>query len=481
MSIKEKCGVLAFIPNRRHLSDYDYLTKDCNRNELELLSLLENYYISKLDIDEIMLTFAFANSLKKLNHRGYDGYGYSILCDGKLKTKVYNGKVSIEKLCKSILDSLRDNSIITYLVGHVRYSTNDSFNLLDNQPFQSELNLRSIAICFNGNIEAKEYTSYNNECRHMLNQAVEFDDNHHNLCINIKNNVEGAFSTILYDEKTLYAFRDNEGVRPLVYMQSKNLHIISSEDSVVSAKEFNMKFVKSNDIYKFELNRSKSNKEFSCKKSISNYNLITYEKLCSFESIYFSNQSSSVASGKLIKLRKELGRILGENEDLIIDENYVIGYIPNSAQAYGIGYIEALNKEISPIIKKSKIYERSFIKNSNQIVEALNHKFIIDGKSVIGKKVILIDDSIVRGNTVRFISEKLRKYGAKEVHIRVASPMMKSECNLGVNTKNKDLICKDKSERKLCEELNVDSIVFLDVKELCSVIGQESCIKCFAK
>lgn len=355
--------------------------------------------------------------------------------------------------------------------------------MLDNQPYQSQVTSYEVGICFNGNIETRDTSSsnlQNAECRHMLKQIEYIDSSFSLLSLSacIKDNVIGAFSTILYDEKTLYAFKDNAGVRPLVCISSKNLDIISSESKIVNEGEFKIDFVKSSDIYAFEFEKEEA-KKFKCRKSILKYITATCERLCSFESIYFSSEESATIKGKISDLRVVLGSILAKNEKLLIDDTFIIGYIPSSAKAFGMGYTREFKKELSDFVKMSSQYERSFIKDLHEIKDVLKGKFVIDEESVKGKKVILIDDSIVRGNTVIFISNKLRKLGAVEVHIRVGSPMIKNECNLGVNTKNKNLICKDKKIEKLCEELNVNSISFLEKEELISVIGRNSCLKCF--
>lgn len=496
MAVKEKCGVLAFIPNRIKSLTFDYLLEKDYINDTEksdyILQLISRYAL-KVTKDDIILCYSFAESLKNLNHRGYDGYGYSLLANDKLITKVFISKVNVMQLASNILETLIKiseefnfiNPLISYLVGHVRYSTNDSYDILDNQPYQRKTKKkrsREIAICFNGNIlvDESDFGENNAECKYMISQEDVCSDESELLVMSkeIKNNIRGAFSILLYDKDSICAFKDNSGIRPLLYLKSKNLYVITSESvAIKNIESFTLNQIASNELHDFQLNTN-SRGEKLVDHCIVNYERETLENLCSFELIYFSNEKSVIKGEAIKKYREKLGKKLAKKEELNINESFIVGYIPQSAMPYALGYVDQLQLKLTSFIKKSGLYERSFIKNDAQIKSTLEKKFLIDKSFVKGKNIILIDDSIVRGNTISFISKQLRLAGAKEIHIRIASPKIIHECDLGVNTKSKELICKEKEEKKLCEELNIDSLIFLNETELIDVIGENTCRKC---
>lgn len=519
--IKEKCGVLAIVPRTiSNLSIKNIILNLTYENSV-LRAEKINRWNSQISLELLDKFFVFATFLEKLNHRGYDGYGYSINIDGVIYNDTFDGSVSITDLVDSMVEkytvvvrtsesSVRHN--IRYLVGHVRYCTSGEYDKSSHQPYVMSTLDKSIGICFNGNIidgcckdslrrndtgiksikchENKESNIYgNSECIKLLSYFEGCSTNTDSMVNNVlelRSDIKGAFSAIVFDEKSVYGFRDKRGIRPLVYYANNDLVIISSESCVAEGStelnQIDFKTVLSKEIICIDSDKRLVIKDLGDKCS---------ENLCLFEYIYFSDPKSQSFDKCIADYRKDLGRLLGEKELLGYKEiaydmepldaikNSVVIHVPKSSYFSSKGFAEATGIECLDLINKSGYYKRSFIQKKDRIVDTLKTKFEISDINLEGKKVYLVDDSLVRGNTMLHIVNQIRNLGALEINIRIPSPMIKSGCNLGICTVDQEIICRDKSLEELCEYFNVESIKFLEIDEIRKKFGDRFCSKCF--
>lgn len=503
--VREKCGVLAMVPYNCKVNISNnilrLLSVDCQKKRNILYDRLGKF----IDPELFNILYVFTIFLEKLNHRGYDGYGYGVNFDGNIYGETFNGKISYDNLLASMISKIieisYDSNILTsdnlrYVVGHVRYCTSGSYEIQEHQPYINHE--KSIGICFNGNIDISmnennidtdDYytdsncskltasTKGNMECIHMSKyfEGANSDiDQSYSSALKLRNNIDGAYSTIVFDDKRVYGFRDDYGTRPLVFADIEDVGIISSETCIIESNQLNnilvFKDISSSQFISIDKVNGVNIKSFTDK---------CLENLCLFEYMYFSDARSMSWGKKISDYRYKLGSMLGRKETNFSKENSVVVHIPKSSYYGSMGYGDVLGAKNIDLIKKSDNYNRSFIQKKSNIKETLNHKFIISDVSLLGKRVYLIDDSLVRGNTMLHIIEKIRRLGAEEIHLRIPSPMIKRGCNLGICTVDDEVICRDMSIEELCEYFNVDSIIFLETHEIIDEFGYNFCLKCF--
>lgn len=514
--------MLAIVPRMISSSSVKSIIKDlCYEKSILRIDKMKQW-CSQIGIEMLDIFFIFATFLEKLNHRGYDGYGYSFNIDGVIYNDTFDGSVSITDLIDSMVEKYTKvyrasesfvNYNIRYIVGHVRYCTSGEYSKSQHQPYVKSRLDRSIGICFNGNIVDGYYNDSligndvgikkigqchenlesnilgNSECIKLLSYFEGCNNNYDSILNSVSNlraNVIGAFSAIFFDEKSVYGFRDRYGVRPLVYYSNEDLGIISSESCIIDGctklKQTDFKSVLSEQLIWIDFDKGLVIKDLDDECS---------ENLCMLEYIYFSDPVSQSFDKCIADYRKDLGRLLGEKELLddkeivsdmesidAIDDSVVI-HVPKSSYFSSKGFAEATGIECLDLITKSGDYKRSFIQKKDRIVDTLKTKFEIEDTNLNGKKVYLVDDSLVRGNTMLHIIKQIRNLGACEINIRIPSPMIKRGCNLGICTVDEEVICRDKSIDELCEYFNVNSIKFLEMDDIRNKFGERFCAKCF--
>ena len=209
---------------------------------------------------------------------------------------------------------------------------------------------------------------------------------------------------------------------------------------------------------------------------------ITYDGLCLFEIIYFLNEESWCDGINIKRTRVYLGEKLAEKENYKFneEENVVIG-IPNSGITSGRGYAKKLGLPYMQYISKNKDAGRTFILMDNESrVKACKKKFAYNVDGLRGKKVILVDDSIVRGNVMKSLVDNLKDCGVLEIHLRIPSPPVIDICELGIAIhKKEELIMNEKSVEEVKKELGVDSLKYLYINEMGGIIPSDSYSQCF--
>ena len=395
--------------------------------------------------------------LKRLQHRGKDGYGMVYLEDNSLVTIKNNGEIKND-IHDRILDIYSKSCI-----GHLRYST--SGNSVQNgkvykhelQPLRGFSNdIGSFYIAHNGNIPNVKI----HDSTYIKNILEKDTDTFENKLINVMNTIPAAFSiVILTNNNDMYLMRDRFGIRPLCFGRNNSKFYVSSESC-----SFNKNIRYLRDVYPGEIIKIDNNGY----KTIYQHNNSKLN-LCTFEILYFLSEESYVDGISIKNVRKNLGKVLANKEQMFKNkEDYIVTGIPLTGILYGKSYAETLELEYKQLIHKNDNVTRTFIiLNDNDRKKACNDKFIYNQKEIEGKNVILVDDTIVRGNVIKCIIKNFKKYGAKEIHVRIPAPPVIDICELGISIQTKEeLIMHNKNIEQVCSEIGADSLVYLTPNEL---------------
>ena len=396
--------------------------------------------------------------LHSLQHRGQEAAG--IVVKDKEALSIQKG----EGLVSEVFDQEKINKMKgDYAIGHVRYSTAGGGGIANVQPLLFRTLNGSLGIAHNGNIvnanvlkaelEKKGSIFSSTSDTEILGHLIMREEGHmiDRICKSL-NRLDGAFAFLILIENALYVARDKYGLRPLSIGQLPNgAYIFSSETcafEVVGAK-----FVR--DLEPGEIVRVKNN-ELKSKL----YTEDVTDKICAMEYIYFSRPDSNLDGINVHTTRKLAGKQLYEEAPVAAD--LVIG-VPDSSISAAIGYSEASGIPYEMGLIKNKYVGRTFIQPTQEMREqGVRMKLSAVSSIVCGKRVIMIDDSIVRGTTSKRIVRLLKEAGAKEVHVRIASPAIKWPCFYGVDMSTMDELISNKlSVEELCTYIEADSLAFI--------------------
>ena len=425
-------------------------------------------------------------NLKNLQHRGRDSYGY-VFYNNKFKTYKQLGKIEEPK---------EIDEKYKFSLGHTKYTTskfkkkniNSNEDLLKiTQPFRGiNKRLGEFYLVHNGNINNLESVKelfdmekeeiYNDS--HLLLKIIEklelqrWEDIFNQLILSI----EGSFSILVLTKDSLFAFKDIKGYRPLCIGFNENGYCFASES--VGLGEYNyLREIERGEIVIINNNKMNIYEVFVDLGKIK-------KKSCLFESIYFLSKDSIFSNKKVEDIRYQYGIELGKKESVINSKKdcLVIG-APSTGIPIGKGFSDYLGIRYEQILVKNKNAGRSFIlKNTEERLSECRKKFIINqGELMTDKIIYFVDDSLVRGNTLKVIIEILKLYRPKEIHLRISSPKILNICNYGIDIPSKEeLIMNSNTEEEYIKNIGADSLVFLELEKLYSVLGDDSyCINCF--
>ena len=405
-----------------------------------------------------------ALGLHALQHRGQEGCGI-VSYDGK--------KYHSEKRFGLVGDNFNDEKVIKklpgkYAIGHNRYSTTGGTALRNVQPFFADTNAGGIGVAHNGNLTnaitlrnklveegAIFYTTSDTETIVQLiakSKRLKTIDK----IIDAIFQIQGGYALVMMTQNTLIGVRDPYGIRPLVIGKLKNSYVLASETcafDIIGAKF--VREVENGEIVYIENDELKSVKPFPPRKI----------RPCVFEYIYFSRPDSILDGKTAYEHRKSFGAQLAKEDDINAD---LVVPVPDSGNAAALGYAEEKKMRFDLGLIRNHYVGRTFIEPSQQI-RSLGVKLKLNPNlSVIkNKKIILVDDSLVRGTTSSKIVKMLYDAGAKEVHVRIASPEIKFPDFYGVDTPTKkELMAANKSIDEICEFIKAKSLKFLTLNGL---------------
>ncbi len=414
-------------------------------------------------------------------HRGQEGAGIVSLY--KEKHLIHRGVGLVgEVFNEKVLKKLKGLAAI----GHTRYSTQGGDKKKNIQPLTAGLFSGPIALAHNGNIVnftqlKKElmdqgsvfYSSSDTECVvHLLARDIRFINWETSLKKHLPR-LKGAYSFVLLAKDSLLAIRDPMGFRPLVLGQRRWL----SEKG-----EENFSWVMASETCAFDLIGAKFIREIApgevCevnKSGVRSYFLKKEKKLhrCVFEHVYFARPDSFVFSKNVYQSRKEMGRVLARQSPVQAD---MVIPVPDSGVPAALGYSEVSGIKYDMGIVRNHYIGRTFIHPSQNIRDfKVKIKLSTQRGLIEGKRVVVVDDSIVRGTTSKAIVGLLNKAGAKEIHFRVSSPPITGPCFYGVDTpEKKELIAARMNVKEIQSYLQVDSLAFLSEEGLMQAVQHSS-------
>lgn len=418
--------------------------------------------------------------LHALQHRGQEGCGIVAAGENGLKRVKGEGLVT-EVFTGSKLSAL-DGSMA---IGHVRYSTAGGGGVENVQPFLFRHNTGDFALAHNGNLVNSrplrkfledrgslfQSTSDSEILAHLIKKdSFEKDNPRIFSIVEALNMIEGAFAFVIMTANRIYACRDKYGLRPLVLGSLGDGYIVSSETcalDVVGATY--IRDLEPGEIITIDGKGIRTRK----------YSEYQRHAMCAMEYIYFARPDSDIEGRNVHSFRKESGRLLFQESPA--DADIVVG-VPDSSLSAAMGYSEASGLPYEMGLIKNKYIGRTFIAPSQELRDrGVKMKLSAVRTIVKDKRVVLVDDSIVRGTTSKRIVRQLKEAGAKAVHVRIASPPIKSPCFYGVDISTFDeLISARKNVQQVCEAIEADSLAFLSEKALFEA-GRRSdlCLACF--
>ena len=410
-----------------------------------------------------------ALGLHALQHRGQEGCGIVSFDGRKYHSEKRFGLVGDNFNKEKVLKNLTGN----FAIGHNRYSTTGENTLRNIQPFFADTNAGGIGVAHNGNLTnsitlrnklvedgAIFYTTSDTETIVQLiaksKRKATIDK-----VIDAIFQIQGGYALVMLTQNTLIGVKDPYGIRPLVIGKIKNSFVLASETcalDIIGAKY--LRDVENGEIVLIENNELKSFKPFPVRKI----------RPCVFEYIYFSRPDSLLNGKSAYEYRKNLGIELAKENKVDVD---IIVPVPDSGNAAALGFAQHLGKNFELGLIRNHYVGRTFIEPSQKI-RSLGVKLKLNANqtTIKNKKIILVDDSLVRGTTSHKIVKMLYDAGAKEVHVRIACPEIRHPDFYGVDTPTKkELLAANKTNEEICEYIGAKSLGFLSLKGLYKAIG----------
>lgn len=419
--------------------------------------------------------------LYALQHRGQESGGIAVAFADKIT--YYKGMGLIPEIfANGNLDKLPEGDIA---IGHVRYSTTGASQLLNAQPVVFTGKCGKMALAHNGNLtntkqlrdeliaqNAVFQTTIDSEVMAVLINKLSDGD----ILKGVKLACplfKGAYALVIMTADKLIAVRDPYGIRPLCLGTVDDDVVVASESCALDAVGANfLRDVKPGEIVVIDSNGIQSHMMENVPKK---------SALCIFEYVYFARHDSIIDGCSVYHARQETGRLLAKYYGVEAD---IVAGVPDSANVAARAYAEESGIPFVEALAKNRYVGRTFIQpDQRQRENSLSVKMNALRANIRGKRLIIIDDSIVRGTTMRKIIKMLRDAGAKEVHIRICSPIVKHPCHLGIDIQTySQLIGAYRDENQICKCIGADSVRYLSVEHLvesCKKSNLNFCLGCF--
>lgn len=417
--------------------------------------------------------------LHALQHRGQEGAGITTFnsdgswyhhCGLGLASEVFRRKELVE------LDGIIG-------IGSTQYANVSKGGLNNVQPLFFRHKTGDFALAGEGNLINSEqiadylenngclfHTSTDSEILANLIKKIGTEDRIYNI-INALNMMEGGFAFMIMTKNRIYAARDKYGIKPLAIGRLGDGWVISSETCAfdLTGAEF-LRDVEPGEIVTIDAHGLRS-----CQ-----YSQFKKRKVCAMEYIYIARPDSDIDGCNVHAFRRDVGRRLAE--ECPADADIVVG-VPDSGLSAAIGYAEKSGIPYEMGLIKNRYIARTFIQPTQEMRERGVQMKLSAVRSIVnGKRLVLVDDSIVRGTTCLKIVKMLRAAGAKEVHVRIASPMMKHPCFYGVDTSTaEELLCSNRNLEQACNMIEADSLGYISCESSVKATGgcSELCLACF--
>lgn len=410
-------------------------------------------------------------SLFAMQHRGQEATGITTSDGDKLYTIKGKGRVT-EVFGEESFKILGGDMA----VGHNRYSTAGNDSLYDAQPVVAKYKLGEISIVHNGNLINKNQVREALIDEGAIFQSFMDTENIIHLIARSREDklvdrikealdvIKGAYCLLILSRSKMFAIRDRYGVRPLSIGKLKEGgYVVASETCAFDliGAEF-VRDVEPGEMVIFE----KGEEPQSVQLFESDF------RPCAFEYIYFARPDSIINGKNVYQTRKDMGRSLAKEYKIEAD---MVVPVPDSGVAAALGYSEASGVPFEMAIVRNHYVGRTFIEPTQQIRDLkVKLKLSPIKKKIEGKKLIVVDDSLVRGTTSKQIVRMLKDAGAKEIHMVIASPQIKHPCHYGIDTPSKkELISANMSDEAIRDFIGADSLTFLSIDSLVKSLGED--------
>ena len=410
-----------------------------------------------------------ALGLHALQHRGQEGCGIVTFDGEKYYSEKRFGLVGDNFNKEKVLKNLKG----THAIGHNRYSTTGENTLRNIQPFFADTNAGGIGVAHNGNLTnsialRKKLVEdgaifYSTSDTETIVQLIAKSKRSKTIdkVVDAIFQIQGGYALVMLTQNSLIGVRDPYGIRPLVIGKLGNSHVLASETcalDIIGAKY--VRDVENGEIVLIENDKLESIKPFPPKKV----------RPCVFEYIYFARPDSILDNKTAYEHRKNIGAELAKENDIEAD---IVVPVPDSGNAAALGFAQYLKINYEHGLIRNHYVGRTFIEPSQKI-RSLGVKLKLNANqtTIKDKKIILIDDSLVRGTTSHKIVKMLYDAGAKEVHVRIACPEIRHPDFYGVDTPTKkELLAANKTNEEICEYIGAKSLKFLSIDGLYKAIG----------
>ncbi len=402
--------------------------------------------------------------LHALQHRGQESAGIAS-SDGR--------SIYIEKGMGLVADIFKQETLKklpgSMAIGHNRYSTTGDSRLINAQPCTVEYSRGPLALAHNGNLVNSSYLRSELEAYgsifsstmdsevivHLIAQSRETKLK--DQLSEALHRIQGAYSLLVMNEEKMIAVRDPKGIRPLSLGKLKDSYVVASETCAMDLIEADfIRDIEPGEMLVFDESGLKSYFPF----------LPQTEARCIFEYIYFARPDSNIFGGRNVyEVRKEFGRILAQEAPVEAD---LVIPVPDSGISAALGYAKESNIPFEIGLTRNHYIGRTFIE-PQQSIRHFGVKLKLNAlKHVLeGKRVVVIDDSIVRGTTSRKIIKMIRSSGAKEIHMRVSAPPTMNPCYYGINTPTRaELIASTHTVEEIRQHITADSLAYISIEGL---------------
>ncbi len=411
-----------------------------------------------------------ALGLHALQHRGQESTG--IVSYDNHRFFVHRGLGLVD-------DIFNDPSVIATLkgdcaIGHNRYATTGETLLRNVQPLYADLSFGGFTVAHNGNLtNAQKIRSELVEQGSLFQSSTDSEVIIHLVALSRKKTVlerltdslkqiEGAYSLIVFAEGRMIGVRDPYGVRPLVLGRLGDAYVLASETcafDIIGADY--VRDIEPGEMVVITREGLQSHKPFAA----------APHRFCIFEYIYFARPDSMIEGKSVYDKRKNIGVVLAQESPCEVD---LVVPVPDSGVPAAIGYAQETGIPFELGIIRNHYVGRTFIEPTQKIRHlGVKRKHNANRGLIEGKRIVLVDDSVVRGTTSKKIVEMMRGAGASEVHMRIASPPTKHSCFYGIDTPSADeLLASSNSVEKMAEFIGVDSLAFISEDGLYRAMGE---------
>ncbi len=410
------------------------------------------------------------NALRALQHRGQESCGVTVY-DGK-DLSLHSGMGYVhEVLGKRNLDDLEGSCGI----GHTRYSTTGGSLARNVQPFVGSTDVGDLALGHNGDIvnaceimqdrQARGWaflTSSDSELilRLLANELVDTPEVPKAMAT-VAKRLRGAYSLCVQVGESVYGVRDPLGIRPLYLGHIEDGYMFASESVAIDTLGGDLiRDVEPGEVVEVRNGRLTSHRFAKSPRTAH----------CMFEWVYFARPDSIIEGSEVYKVRQKIGRILAREHPIEAD---VAFGVPDSGRAHALGYATEAGIEYDEGMMKNRYVGRTFILPSQRTRESDTLAKLNPIKSVVsGKRVVMVDDSIVRGTTMRRIVKMLRRAGAETVHVRIGVPHIIAPCPFGIDMKTRDqFLARGRTDEEIAKIIGADSVGYLSLPGLEEAIG----------